>query len=116
MTSDKIVLAWQAVQGLPPDAYYMITVAYSHLGQTWYDDVPWTRDTKWTLSEHGYLLDLSDDGQFAWSVQVVRQVAIDAAGTPEGVTLSAPSDSRRLIWRLPSDGGGGGGTPTPPAP
>jgi LysM repeat protein len=113
---DEIVLAWQPVPRLPADGYYVITVAYSHQGETWYDEVPWTRDTSWTLSDHGYLLSLSDDGQFTWGVQVMRQTGIGADGSPEGEALSDPSAWRRLIWNLPSSGGGGTRTGTPPVP
>lgn len=108
-------MAWQPVGSLPADAYYAVTVAYVHNGVEWYDEVPWTRGTSWTMSEHSYLLDLSDDGQFRWSVQVVRQTGVGADGKPTGLSLSAPSAVRTLIWRRPS-GGGGGGTPPPPPP
>ncbi len=110
----EVVLAWKPVGELPADAYYAITVAYSHEGDTWYDEVPWTRDTSWALSEHQYLLDLSDDGQFRWSVQVVRQTGVDADGRPMGLPLSAPSRVRTLFWRRTS--GGGPETPTAPPP
>jgi len=116
----EIVLAWQPVGALAADAFYAITVAYSHLGETWFDNVPWTRDTTWTLTEHSYLQDLSDNGQYRWSVQVVRQTGTDASGKPTGVPLSAPSEERMLTWRRESGGGGGGGgganTPAPPPP
>jgi hypothetical protein len=87
-----------------------------HLGETWYDKVPWTQDTSWTLTEHSYLLDLSDDGQFRWSVQVMRQTGVDANGNPTGVPLSAPSEVWTLIWRRASDGGVGTPTIPPPLP
>ena len=112
LQNDEIVLVWQPVDKLPADAYYAISVAYSHEGATWYDDVPWTRNTSWALSEHRYLLDLSDDGQFRWSVQVVRQTGVDAGGKPTGLPLSAPSTVRTLIWRRTSPVG----TPLPPPP
>jgi hypothetical protein len=109
------------VEELAADAYYAISVAYTHLGETWFDDVPWTRSTTWTLTEHSYLQDLSDNGQFVWSVQVVRQTGTDASGKPTGVPLSAPSEERMVTWRRESGGGGGGGggganTPAPPPP
>ena len=117
----EIVLAWQPVEELAADAYYAVSVAYTHLGETWFDDVPWTRSTTWTLTEHSYLQDLSDNGQFVWSVQVVRQTGTDASGKPTGVSLSAPSEERMVTWRRESGGGGGGGggganTPAPPPP
>jgi capsular polysaccharide biosynthesis protein len=115
----EIVLAWQPAGTLAADAYYAITVSYSHLGETWFDDVPWTRNTSWTLTEHAYLQDLSDNGQYRWSVQVVRQTGTDANGKPTGVPLSAQSEVRLLTWRKESGGGGGGGgasTPVPPPP
>lgn len=109
--SAEILLTWQSVGELPLGAYYEVTVAYSRLGETWYDEVPWTQDTSWTLSDHGYLLDLSDDGQFRWSVQVVRQTGADANGNPTGIPLSPPSDVWTLIWRRAADG-----TPAVPPP
>ncbi len=116
---DEIVLAWEPVGNVTGDSYYAITVAYTHLGATWYDDVPWTHGTTWTLSEHGYLLDLSDDGRFEWSVQVVRPKGLDANGRPMGEALSAPSEVRALTWSRPSSSGGqapGGPTVPPPLP
>lgn len=114
--ADEIVLEWQPVIGLPTDAYYVITVAYSHQGETWYDEAPWTRDTTWALSEHGYLLNLSDDGRFTWWIQVVRLTGTGVGGSLEGEALSEPSDRRGLVWNLPSSGGGGAPTGTPPVP
>lgn len=114
--SAKVVLQWRPVQGLPPDGYYAVSVAYYHFGQTWYDEVPWTQSTEWTLSDHGYLLDLSDNGEFRWSVQVVRQTGVDGDGRPVSLPLSTPSGVRTLFWRRPSEGGGGTGTPAVPPP
>jgi hypothetical protein len=108
-------LAWRPVGELPPDARFVITLAYTHLGATWYDEVPWTRETSWILSEHSYLLDLSDDGQYQWLVQVVRQTGVNANGQPVGVPLSPPSEVRTLLWRRAGGGGGGPGN-TPPVP
>ncbi|NIV29970.1 MAG: hypothetical protein GWN58_10845, partial [Anaerolineae bacterium] len=75
---DVIVLRWDSVGILPGDAYYVITVTYSRFGETWKDETPWTRDLSWALSDHDYLVDLSDDGLFQWSVQVMRQTGSDA--------------------------------------
>jgi hypothetical protein len=109
---DEIVLSWQPVGQLPADVYYVITVAYSHLGATWYDETPWTRNANWMLSEHRYLLDLADDGQFHWSVQVMRQTGIDANGRPTGVAVGPMSVVWMLYWRS----GGGETRPTPLPP
>ena len=100
---------------LPPGAFFIVTVAYTHQGETWYDEVPWTRDTSWILSEHSYLQELSDDSQYQWSVQVVQQTGVDASGQPIGVPLSLASDVRTLLWRR---AGGGDDAPpgTPPVP
>jgi hypothetical protein len=114
--SSEIDLAWRPVAGLPVDAFYVITVAYAHNGETWYDEVPWTRNTNWTLSEHDYLLELSDDGWFRWSVQVVRRTGIGADGSPEGVTLGEPSATWRLNWKPPASGGSKSSTPAVPPP
>ena len=113
---DEIVLTWQPLPGLPSDAYYAITVAYLHLGDTWHDEVPWTRETSWTLSDHDYLLGLSDDGWFRWSVQAMRQTGVDAGGKPVGLALSPSSEVWSLRWMLPSDGGGGSTKPGPRTP
>ena len=99
LANDEIVLRWQPVGDLPMDAYYVVTVAYSRLGDTWYDETPWIQDTRWLLSEHDYLLDLSDNGKFFWSVQVMRQTDVDAEGKPRGIAISPSSDSWSLTWR-----------------
>jgi hypothetical protein len=114
---DEIVLRWRPVQGLPPDGYYAVTVEFSRRGETWYDDVPWTRNTSWALSEHDYLPDTADDGEFRWSVQVVRLVGLDADGKPVGEALSNPSDGWGLTWnRKPGGGVTPTGTPSAPVP
>jgi serine/threonine protein kinase len=117
-TSDqRVELSWRPVGQLADEEHYKITVAYAHQGQTWYDEVPWTRDTNWLLSEHRYLLDLCDDGRYRWSVQIVRRTGVDADGKPVGTPLSPASEERTLTWQLASDGGGGnGGGATTPAP
>ena len=112
-----ITLAWEPVEPLPSDAYYAITVAYAHNGEPWKDDVPWTKETSWMLSEHRYLLDqgLSDDGRFSWSVQLMQQTGSDANGKPTGTPRSPASKVRTLIWLLPL-GPGSLRTPPPPPP
>jgi hypothetical protein len=106
---EEIVLAWQPLAGMPSDAYYAITVAYLHQGATWYDKVPWTRDTSWTLNEHSYLLDLSDDGWFRWSVQAMRPTGVDADGRRVGVALGPSSAVWAVRWMRPE-------SPPPTAP
>jgi hypothetical protein len=112
----EVVLSWEPVGELSADAYYVVTVAYTHLGEIWFDDVPWIRATSWTLSEHTYLKDLSDNGEYLWSVQVMRQTGTDADGKPAGVPLSPKSEERSVIWKAESGGGGGSGSTPPPPP
>jgi hypothetical protein len=114
----QVILAWEFSAELPADAYYVLRVAYTHAGETWYDDVPWTRDTSWTLSEHRYLLDLCDDGWFWWSVQVYRQTGMNADGKPVGVPMSPASQVWAVRWAAGTESGGPGAEPgrTPFAP
>jgi hypothetical protein len=112
---DGIELSWQSIGPLPEDVYYVITVKYAHLGDTWYDETPWTKETSWRLSDHRYLLDLSDDGIFVWSVQVMRQTDLDADGKPMGLGLSPSSEVRRLTWER-QNSGQTVPTPEPPPP
>jgi hypothetical protein len=116
--NDAVILQWEPVGVLPEGVYYVTTVAYSHLGDTWYDETPWIQATSWTLSEHRYLLDLSDDGEYRWSVQVMRQTGVDDDGRPIGVARSPTSDVRMFFWRPAEERAGtGGGTPgAPPTP
>ena len=107
---DQVVLGWGSVGVLPRNAYYVITVTYSRLGDTWYDETPWTKNTSWGLSDHNYLIELSDDGQFQWSVQVMRQTGLDADGKPTGIAISPGSETWSLTWQSP------GGPPQPPTP
>jgi hypothetical protein len=110
---DEIVLRWQSVGVLPADTYYAITLAYYRLGEVWYDDIPWTEDTNWALSEHDYLLDMSDDGQFQWSVQVMRQTGLDDDGKATGSAISPRSEVWSLTWQR---SGSAPSAPTPPPP
>jgi hypothetical protein len=110
------VLRWEPIGTLAPDAYYVITVAYtpaSALDQTWLDETPWIKNTQWTLSEHGYLPGLSADGQFRWSVQVMRKTGADAQGKPTGTPLSPMSKVRMLTWKAATAGGDEGGEEGP---
>jgi hypothetical protein len=105
------MLKWSQVKpSLDPDDYYFITIPYKHQSQIW-TDYAWTQQTSWSVEEHNYLLDLSDDGVFSWSVVLMRQTGTAANGVPEGFALSQPSEERILLWRRPSSGGGkkGGG-------
>lgn len=113
---DTITLRWQPVGELAPNEYYVPTVAYTHLGETWYDETPWSKETAWTLSDHRYLLDLSDDGQFRWGVRVIARTGINDEGRPEGLAASPLSEVWTLVWKPPSEGGGERGTPPPPKP
>ena len=110
---EEIVLRWESVGTLPADAYYVVTVAYYHLGDTWYDETPWLRETNWTLSEHEYLVDLADDSRFFWSVQVMLRTGQDAEGNPTGIALSPSSETWSLFWYRPA---GSVPTPVPPPP
>jgi hypothetical protein len=115
---EPILLQWQPVGTLGTNEFYVVTLAYNHSGATWYDDVPWTKDTQWQASNHEYLLGLSDDGRFVWSVQVTRQLGVDAGGRPTGPAVSPMSDQRTFTWTASGGGGGDGGdkTPEPPPP
>jgi hypothetical protein len=115
---DTIMLTWKPVGTLAPDAYYVITVAYTPASapdQTWLDETPWIKDTQWALSEHSYLPGLSADDQFRWSVQVMRKTGTDAQGKPTGTPLSPMSEVRMLTWKAAAKGGneGGGEGPSP---
>ena len=103
---------------LPANGYYVVTLDYTHNGATWTDDTPWTKQAQWTVSEHAYLPDLSDDGRFRWSVRVMRQTGTDAQGRPTGVALSPASGERTFTWQRASGGSSSGSkrTPTPAPP
>jgi hypothetical protein len=60
-----------------------------------------------------YLLDLSDNYEFDWSVHVMQKAGEDANGRPTGQSLSPMSEVRILIWKPAS---GGPGAPTSPPP
>ena len=108
--NDEIVLRWDSVGILPENVYYVITVTYSRFGETWKDETPWTKEISWALSDHDYLVDLSDDGLFQWSVQIMRQTGVNAEGKPTGIAISPSSETWSLTWQ------GSGGSPSPPTP
>lgn len=111
---DEIKLSWQPVGPLPENVFYVPIVSYSHLGDTWYHDTPWTKDVSWILSQDRFLLDLADDGQFQWSVQIKRKTGVDAKGKPTGVAVSPTSETWIFVWKRAS--GGGQQPPTEPEP
>ena len=110
------MLSWQPVGQLAPDEYYVPTVAFLRYGETWYDETPWIKEPRWELTEHRYLLDLSDNGEFRWAVRVMRRTGINDEGQPAGTARSPMSDVRTLEWKRSGGGGGGGSTPEPPPP
>jgi hypothetical protein len=109
----QITLEWQSLGSLPADVYYVVAVVYTSNGVLQNDDKVWIRKASWLLNEHQYLIDLSDDGRFQWSVQVMQQTGTDANSKPTGTALSQKSEVRTLIWRRASGPGPG---PTVPPP
>jgi hypothetical protein len=106
---------------LAEDEYYAITVAFTHGGEDWFDDTPWRKDAYWYLSDHRYLLDLSDDGLFQWQVQVIQQTGVDEDGNPVIVARSPESEMRELTWKIfpdltPTKDDPDPATPPPPTP
>jgi hypothetical protein len=94
-----VILEWRSVGSLPRDVYYVPRVSFNHSGQVWTDETPWTKTVTWALSDHAYLLDLSDDGVFTWGVQVMRKTGTDPkTGMPVGVPVSRTSAMRTLTW------------------
>ena len=114
--NDEVSLAWTSVGILPEDAYYVITLAYPHGNQTWYDETPWLKETSWRVNEHLYLRDLSNDGNFAWSVRVMRLTGENDRGQPIGEPLGPASPQRAFYWARQPSSGGPPPTPLPPAP
>ena len=109
---EEIILRWQSVGQLAADEYYQVTVAYapaSDPGATWQDESPWVKEARWTLSEHDYLPGLSADGEFRWSVRVLRQTGSDTNGDPVATPASPASTVWTLLWGATSDDGGDGG-------
>ena len=109
----QITLEWQSVGVLPADVYYVVAVVYTSNGALQNDDKVWIRKTSWLLNDHQYLIDLSDDGRFQWSVRVMQQTGTDANGKPTWEPRSAKSEVRTLIWKRASGPGPG---PTVPPP
>jgi hypothetical protein len=109
---DNVLLEWEPVGQLAPDEYYVPTVAWERFGETVYDETPWIKETRWLMSEHQYLLELSDNGEFRWAVRVMRRTGINDAGKPAGTPRSPLSEVRTLLWKRRGDGGDGG--PPPP--
>jgi hypothetical protein len=99
---------------LAPDEYYVPTVAYQRFGETWYDETPWIKETSWALSDHRYLLDLSDNGEFRLAVQVMRRTGINDDGRPEGTPRSPLSEVRTVNWQRPGGPSEPGEEPPPP--
>jgi len=100
-TIADIQLAWRNVKPtLANDEYYLVTIDYKHDGQVWTDYV-WTKQTRWAVKEHLYLLDLANDGRFTWTVRLMRAASVPGDGKPTGaeVPLSATSEPRVFVWK-----------------
>jgi hypothetical protein len=111
-----VVLEWSPIkQKLTANEYYIITVFFKHDGARW-NDYAYTQTTRWSVAEHDYLLDLSDDGLFEWSVQLIRATGKDPLGIPTGKAVSAPSAPQTFLWRLPSIDDSRDIRPTKPTP
>lgn len=112
-----VVLRWSAVKPtLADNEYYLISIDFRHKGQLW-TDVAYTKQTSWPLSEHKYLFDLSDNGEFDWSVQLIQEVERNEEGIPAGPALSFSSVQRKLYWRPQSSSNedqSGSSAPIPP--
>lgn len=111
----QIMLTWSPVKpALGPDEYYRLSMPYNHEGRVWID-YAWTKETSWLASQRQYLLDLSDDGRFAWSVALIRQPGAEINNLAEDdILLSQPSAERVFVWRVGGGGDGGGGPTGPP--
>lgn len=117
-TAVDVVLAWRGVKPtLAADEYYLVTLHYKHEGQIWTDYV-WTKETLWDARKHVYLLDLTSDGRFTWTVRLVRAASVPQDGKPTGaeIVLSETSQPRVFVWKRETaitPGITTGPTPTP---
>lgn len=103
-SNSTVVLRWTPVKPtLDAGEIYVVTITYRNKGAIW-TDVAWTQETQWRLNEHSYLLGMSDDGVFNWSVRLLRQSGTDDKGAPKGDDLSASSSVRVLVWRAAAGG------------
>ncbi len=119
----QITLRWSPVKPtLAPDEQYLIVIPYkpkAAVDEIWYD-YTCTKQTSWSVADHAWLLDASLDGQFSWSVTLIRltlansedcQVNIQDKAVLEDITISQTSEERIFGWRaaFPSGSSGGGG-------
>jgi hypothetical protein len=109
---DEVVLEWEPVGQLAPEEFYVPIVEWTRFGKQIFDETPWTKDSSWRMSDHEYLREYSDNGEFVWSVQVMRRTGTNSDGRPEGTPRSPMSEKRTLLWKRKGDSGGGG--PPPP--
>ncbi|NLD44824.1 MAG: hypothetical protein GX657_15180, partial [Chloroflexi bacterium] len=101
---EPVILSWEPAGELRAGVFYVITLAYRYGGRTVYDDVPWLTETSWDVTEHEYLRDLAERGQFYWSLTLMRQTGFDAEGKPVGTAISPMSEVRMFTWE-PASGG-----------
>jgi len=95
---DRVVLRWAPSGELRSGVYYVVTLAYSYRGRTVYDSVPWVTTTEWDATEHDYLREVAERGQFYWSLTLMRQTGLDAEGKPVGAAISPMSEVRNFTW------------------
>ena len=89
-------LAWKWDASLAGDEYFVVTIAYPHDKDLWYD-TQWVKEK--ALAPPSYLTDLiTGDRRCSWWVVVMRQTGKNANGAPTGLAVSHSSETRTFLW------------------
>ena len=95
----QVIFGWDWTGDLGPDEYYVITIAFPHYGERWYD-THWVKEK--TFQAPRYLYDLvTGERRCKWSIQVIPFTETKADGTKLGEATSPPSEAWEFVWDFP---------------
>jgi LysM repeat protein len=89
--TETLFFNWTSTGLLAPDEFYVLQL-------TWADGTrteTWLKNSGWRITK----AERPANGLIRWTVTVMRQTGTNSAGSPTGISLTAPSEQRTVEWR-----------------
>jgi hypothetical protein len=93
----QIMLRWEPAGSLAEDEWYALSLRFQASGITQYSGT-WTKETSWIVPKELYTKAGESERVFHWDVTVMKETGTKPEGGREGVTVSAPSETRSFFW------------------
>ncbi len=96
----KITLEWQPVTraGLTESEWYMISLQYTGRDGKPAEQVGWSREARWTVSQEWWNEAFPNARTFQWQVTATRIEGVDPFASPSRIPISPPSSARTFVW------------------